>query len=1216
MGRLNRARALLAAVGLMAGMVVMGATPVAAALPVGPWSSLNPGTSESLLSSSCPGSSTCYAVGYGGAIVVTRDGGATWAGLNGGTSNRLDSISCPSVLTCFIAGPFPPTLLATTDGGVHWTDESASASQPLAAISCADVSTCVAVGASGTVVRTSDGGATWSTSSAPTQAFLLGVSCPTTSTCYAASPSPFTSIVKSVDGAASWSEVLHSTYEFLDIYCPSELACIAVGDGGLIVTTHDGGATWSSRPSNTTNQLAGVSCFGAQCYAVGQSGVVLASDDGGATWHPQVRSSDNYLETASCLSASVCFVPGLNGTMLASPAGPRTVTNANDSGSGSLRAAIDYSNAHPGLDTITFGIGTGPHSIGLHSGLPGINDPAVIDASTQPGYAGAPLIELDGTSTGGANGMTLLAGSSTVRGFVINRFSGFGVRIDSGSGNIVAGNYIGTNMAGTSPGPNFSNGIVVFGPSTDNLIGGATAADRNLISGNEDKAIVIVGGGGATIAGNLIGTDVTGTQALPNRFWGVALDPGNNSTISGNVISANGLSGILLANGSHGNVIDHNRIGTNAAGTGALGNLAEGVVIVDSPNNTIGRGNVISANGSAGIAVYGGQSTGNRIVGNLIGTDIPGTHGLGNRDQGVAVASDQNTVGGADSADRNVVSGNGGRGVDIAGAGNTVAGNYIGLDVSGTHAIANGQSGVFVSGYSNVVGPSNIVSGNAADGITITSYNNVVDRNTVGLDASGIGVVPNQGNGISLSEAGANTVSGSVISGNGQSGLNLVNAHGTTIQGNYIGTDRSGQNARPNQGFGAWMQDSNHVTFRSNVISGNQLDGIYALGSASDHTTIQSNLIGTDRSGHVRLGNGGSGVTFESVADSLIGGTTADARNVISGNGADGVFMFGFQPASGNAVQGNYIGTDVTGTVGLGNGYDGVQIINGLGNVIGGLDPGAGNLVSGNSENGVDILYGSTGNVVQGNYIGTDRTGTLAIGNNLGVDIDTSSGTLVGGTTAGARNVISGNNAGVLLFGDTATDNRILGNFIGTDVSGVHPLPNPGNGVMVDANASRNLLSGNVIAFNAFNGIAAFNGVANTIRANSIYANGAMGIDLNNDGVTLNDRGDKDGGANNSQNFPVLSRVVGTPANLVVEGSIDTPNPQTVTIEIYASASPDPGADFTGYGEGQTLIAVIKPNAAGRFAVVLPPVAKGTVISATATDAQGNTSEFALDRSA
>ena len=1348
----HRARAFLAAMALAAGMGLAAATPAAALVPSGPWSSLNPGTNEFLNSISCPGSSTCYAVGYNGVIVVTRDGGASWTGLNSGTTNRLDSISCPSALVCYVAGPFPPTILVTKDGGATWADKSSAASQPLASISCADVNTCVAVGLVGYAVRTSDGGNTWAGTNAPTGSFLLGVSCPTALTCYAVGAAGVV-IVKSTDGGATWTDLsVQTDHGLLEIYCPGENSCIAVGGQdrigqgeAIILTTENGGTTWTSRPSHVADSLFGLTCYGANhCFTTGGFGIVLASDDGGATWSQQVHSSTYASNSVSCLSEILCFAVGGYGAVIASPAGPRTVTNADDSGPGSLRAAIEYANGHPGLDTITFGIGSGPHSIALLSGLPTITDPAVVDASTQPGYAGAPIIELDGTSTGVAHGLAVSAGSSTLRGFVINRFRGFGVWIGFGGGNVVAGNYIGTDLTGTSASPNASNGVAVLGPSTNNLIGGPTPADRNVIAANGDKGVVIAQAGSATIQGNFIGTDANGSTALPNRYFGIAMEPGFDSRVSHNLISGNGVIGVVIGGGSSRNTVDGNLIGTNAAGNAALGNGTWGVVIADSTDNTIGSGNVISGNGTDGVALHGTQSSRNRIAGNLIGTDISGTHSVGNGQVGVAVhGGEHNTIGGSDVQSRNVVSGNGSVGILIGGSSNTVAGNYVGVDRLGTSALGNGNDGVFIySGSSNVIADRNVISGNGLNGVNLggpgttetvvagnyigtdatghsaignvlngvvvsaspgnvigpgnllsgnlnsgmliygtTGNGNLVQGNLIGTDAGGAGALPNQwwgvvldgapnntvggagdsgrnvisgntfdgillngpeansnlvqnnyigvdisgtttvpnrGAGIFLNDSGGNTVQTSVIAGNGQNGVGLFNAHGNTIQGNYIGTDHLGQDGRPNQAFGVALTDSNHTSILHNVISSNAYDGVYIQGGASDHTTLQGNFIGTDASGHVRLGNGGSGVTLESTDDNLIGGTTEAARNVISGNGFSGVFVFGFVPAMRNVVQGNYVGTDVTGTAAIGNGLDGIQVINGSATVIGGTSPGAGNLVSGNSGNGVDILYGATNTVVQGNLIGTDRNGTVAIGNGfVGVDIDTSTSTLVGGATADARNVISGNNGiGVLVFGDSATNNLVQGNYIGPDVNGAAMASNQCNGVMIDAGASRNVLMGNLITHNNCNGVVVWNGVRNAIRGNSIYSNGAMGIDLNNDGVTLNDRGDGDGGANNSQNFPVLSRVVGSPGKLVVEGSIDTPNPQTVTIEIYANASPDPGADFTGYGEGQTLIGTVKPNPAGRFTIVLPPVPKGTVISATATDAQGNTSEFALDRTA
>ena len=198
----------------------------------------------------------------------------------------------------------------------------------------------------------------------------------------------------------------------------------------------------------------------------------------------------------------------------------------------------------------------------------------------------------------------------------------------------------------------------------------------------------------------------------------------------------------------------------------------------------------------------------------------------------------------------------------------------------------------------------------------------------------------------------------------------------------------------------------------------------------------------------------------------------------------------------------------------------------------------------------------------------------------------------------------------------------IEGNFIGTDVTGKNPLPNDGLGVSIVENATENVIKRNLIAFNMSDGIAvAFNATRNTVSQNSIFSNFDLGIDLGNggpddyhgDGVTYNDPGDADAGPNNLMNFPVLSSAIVLGSRLVVKGTIDTPNPSTVTIQFFANLVPSPGGDPSGYGEGAVFLGKIRPNKQGRFSTVLPKVPLGTLISATATDAQGNTSEFAAN---
>ncbi len=167
------------------------------------------------------------------------------------------------------------------------------------------------------------------------------------------------------------------------------------------------------------------------------------------------------------------------------PAAIFTVINTNDSGAGSFRQAILDSNAASGLDNIWFNIpGSGVHTITPLSAFPTITDPVIVDATTQPGFSGSPLIELNGTNIGiNAEALLVSAGNSTIRGFIMNRFRG-GVTLMTNGGNYIRGNYIGTNATGTAAVGNVFTGIVIFGNSNSNTIGGTDPADRNIISGN------------------------------------------------------------------------------------------------------------------------------------------------------------------------------------------------------------------------------------------------------------------------------------------------------------------------------------------------------------------------------------------------------------------------------------------------------------------------------------------------------------------------------------------------------------------------------------------------------------------------------------------------------------------------------------------------------------------------------------------------------------
>jgi parallel beta-helix repeat protein len=313
-------------------------------------------------------------------------------------------------------------------------------------------------------------------------------------------------------------------------------------------------------------------------------------------------------------------------------------------------------------------------------------------------------------------------------------------------------------------------------------------------------------------------------------------------------------------------------------------------------------------------------------------------------------------------------------------------------------------------------------------------------------------------------------------------------------------------------------------------------------------------------------------------------------------NNGDAVFING---GDSNAVEGCFLGLDLSGTNGLPN-LRGVEALGGTGNRIGGATPGQRNVIANSQFDGV-LLTTSTGTLLTGNFIGTDASGSNGLGN-------ASNGALLqdapGNTVTG--NLIAGNaSGGLLLQGLGASNNVVAGNTIGTAA-----VPNVNFGVRV-SDGSANSISNNVIAFNTGPGVSILTGTGNAILGNSIFNNAALGINLFDDGVTPNDPLDADTGPNNFQNFPVLDSAGAGAATIVIAGTIPSAPNQNYRIEFFAS----PKCDAFGNGQGQTFLgtAFVTTDSSGNglFNVTLPAVVSiGNAITATATDGNGNTSEF------
>lgn len=758
-----------------------------------------------------------------------------------------------------------------------------------------------------------------------------------------------------------------------------------------------------------------------------------------------------------------------------------------------------------------------------------------------------PNTQGDGVEVAAGAGNNTIGGATAGAANAIKFNAGDGVRIDSGanqdkvSRNTIAGNaldgvritgpgsqaYVSNNMIGLAGlGNRGDAGVAVEGSAGGNVIGignvisgnagdgvrlagvsGNSVVD-NTISGNALDGVLILGGSGNGVAGNRIGigTDVAGAVALPNQGAGVHVESSGN-LIGGavpearNVISGNVGDGVLIDGaGSTGNLVESNLIGMNAAGTAALPNQSNGVEVgASASNNTIGGTAAGAGNTIAGNARYGVRLD-TRAGGNFIfGDAISGNGGVGGFD-GVRIDSgaNHNVVGGTALGAGNVIGANAGDGVRIAGPGttfNNVAGNSIGTDSGGTALLGNaGAAGVELadSASNNDIGPGNTIAGNgltsrsSGDGVLIDggANNNSVQRNRIGfiLTGSASTAVPNRGAGV-LILAGStfNAVLTDTISGNLGDGVLIVGTD-TFVSGNYIGTDASGTRKLPNRSDGVEIAPPGSVAgnpgnaVAGNVIAGNKGHGV-RLDAGATGSAITGNVIGVDNTGAAALGNGGAGVLVMG-AGNTIGGAGVGAGNLISGNGRDGVQITG-PAATRDVVAGNIIGLDRAGARALGNANNGVEV-DAAGNAIGGADPGARNVISDNGYDGVLITgSGSKGNSVAGDTIngntfagvavvaeaaGNTVTGDAIAGNILGVLIESGAhDNTIGGTSAGARDLITGNTAGgVLITGGGTVRNLIIGDTI----SGNRGVA----GVRIGGQSGPNLVSGDAITSNAGSG--------------------------------------------------------------------------------------------------------------------------------------------------
>ena len=981
----------------------------------------------------------------------------------------------------------------------------------------------------------------------------------------------------------------------------------------------------------------------------------------------------------------------------------------------SLREAIiaanNTANGSAAADRIQFNIADalvgGEHTISVATELPFITDALQIDGSTEPDFLGAPVVRIDGASTYNISGLTLDAGSSgsSIRGISVTGFLGNGMPAGHGvlvysNNNVIAGNYLGLRNDGMAAGNWIA--VAVFGGATGNLIGGTTATDRNVVSGNTAGGVAIgaAGTNGNVVAGNYFGVAADGITARPNTDFGVNIWGGASQNLVGGITVG---SGNLIRNSGQGIRVDGTAVNNALLGNSIYGNPepgidlnVDGVTLNDAgdadtgPNNLqnfpvlatarTNASNQISLTGSFNSSASSyyrieffsniSQDATNYGEGQTyLGFVNVATNGSGNASisttltANVAVGAFISATATKSNAAYNTFTDTSEFARNIATVDSTQA--VVTVDTSSdiddgdttsiSALLANKGADGFISLREAITAANNTANGSSPDrilfGISGTGIHTIALSSllpqivdTVVLDASTDDSFAAQGNRPAVVLDGGNTVldglvlapgsdgstvRGLVIQRFTQDGIDITTSNGNTIVGNWLGLNSAGTGAAGNQqGLNIYNSNATVVGGTTvadrNVMSGNTGQGIYLAGTTTG-TLIRGNYIGTNASGSAAVANTVAGI-YAPAGGNTVGGTAAGSGNLISGNGSVGIAFIG-AIASGNFVQGNWIGLNSSGTGLIGNGNDGVYIVNGASNnTIGGATTAHRNVISGNSD-GVQIggTSGSNSNLVQGNYIGTDSTGTVDLGNaDDGVDID--NGAL---NNQVIGNLIAGNASDGIDLGDAgaSTGTVIRGNLIGTAADGSSALGNSGHGILVGNGGTANstVIGGtaggqaNTIAFNGGDGVFIPASTAVTILGNSIHSNTGLALDLGTNGVTANDTGDADAGANNLQNFPVLVTArTNASSQLILTGSLNSSANSYYRIEFFASTS----QDSTGYGEGQIYLgfANVATDGSGNASIsttLAVNVVAGSFISATATksDAAYNTftdtSEFA-----
>lgn len=841
-------------------------------------------------------------------------------------------------------------------------------------------------------------------------------------------------------------------------------------------------------------------------------------------------------------------------------------------------------------------------------------------------------IEPDGTTANsinrvsGGGGVDIQgADGATLRNSLIsanNALSGTdAVRVDSSSSNTtITGNIIGLNAAGSSALPNGDVGIVVDSGTSNTIIGGTTATERNIISGNGQDGIRIrQTAAGVTITGNYIGLSRDGSTQIGNQSSGVEI--------------VNSASGIQVGDG------------TSAGANRIVGNSDRGVQVSSTAQAAILL-NEIHSNGSLAIDLVGGTEDGNSVTANDTGDVDTGPNDLLNYPVINSVTADGTTLGYDVTLDApsdtngyriefyaNSSADASGYGEGETYLGSFDTGNHTGGSVNYTGSFTATQSvsvGTIVTATATrkTASSFDITSEFAANILTTSAISPLIVTNT---NDSGTGSLR-----AAITYANANASEDAItfdISGSGVKTITLLSAlpsisdegvsiDGTTQTGASCGQLSTGTphtltveidgNAGSHQLF---TIAANNVSIKGVAVGNSQAKGIFSA-SGNSGVELDCSYWGVRADGVTAWPLATSGITGPS---QITGGSGHVITNsLFSGNntGADRGFIL--QDVTGAAVTGSLFGLRADGTAVLPNGNEGILLAGTNSDVvIGGTTAETRNIISGNVGNGVTLSGSDTDISIIGNYIGVAVDGATVLANGgSGIEVPGATSVTIGDGTVAGRNVIAGQ-SGSQIYVHTGGSIDLNNNLIGLGAGG--ETLGGGYGVRIWSTTS-SLIQNNQIAHQTQDGIfiesvSTTHGVA-AIIANAIFSNTGLGIALDDEGVTANDTSDVDTGPNDLLNFPVINAIYPSGTTVNYDVTLDVPtHTDGYRIDFFKNSSADP----TGYGEGETPLGFVNVSGSGNYTgsfTASETVLQGDVITATTTRRTATgwdiTSEFSL----